>query len=164
MSYIHHSVSRTVVANIVICSLTLRWPPVSSLVLSLHSVAGGGDDVHPGVVLEIFCGAPPAVGPQLHHGGAGPVLQLCCHSGQTHGHLRAAHPRQVQKDTWNQLSLAEKLVVVKAVCETHTDIWCCCVDVCFPKPTYYHQLSLNQFWTQLADKGAHSYLSKILHI
>lgn len=70
-----------------------------SPVLSLHSVAGVGADVHPSVVLEIFCGTPPAVGPQLHPGGVGPVLQPCRHPGETHGHLRTAHPRQVQEET-----------------------------------------------------------------
>lgn len=77
--------------------------PLSCPVLPLHPAVGGSADVHPGVVLEVFRCSPPAVGPRLHHGGVGPVLQPCRHSGQTHGHLRTAHTRQVQKDTWNQV-------------------------------------------------------------
>lgn len=65
---------RKVIVNNMICQLAFLLTPILSPVLSLHSVAGGGADVHPSAVLEIFCGAPPAVGPQLHHGRVGPVL------------------------------------------------------------------------------------------
>lgn len=84
-----------VIANILLKPSSWLLSPV----LSLHPVAGGGVDVHPGVVLEIFCGAPPAVGPQLHHGGVGPVLQPRCHSGQAHGHVRTVLIGKVQQDT-----------------------------------------------------------------
>lgn len=60
-------------------------------VFSVHPAAGGCADVHPRAVLEILRGAAAAVGPQLHHGRAGPLLQPRCDAGQTAGHVRAAH-------------------------------------------------------------------------
>lgn len=64
-------------------------------VFSVHPAAGGCADVHPRAVLEILCGAAAAVGPQLHHGRVGPLLQPRCDAGQTVGHVRAAHLRGV---------------------------------------------------------------------
>lgn len=56
-------------------------------VFPVHPAAGGCADVHPGAVLEILRGAAPAVGPQLHHGGVGPLLQPRRHSGQADSHV-----------------------------------------------------------------------------
>lgn len=78
-------------------SQTTNWSDVRSkklclhpAVFSLHPAAGGCADVHPCTVLEVLSGAPPAVGPQLHHGRVGPLLQPRRHSGQADDHVRTA--------------------------------------------------------------------------
>lgn len=57
-------------------------------VLPLHPAAGGGADVHPRALLEVLRRAAAAVGPELHHGRAGPLLQPGGHAGQTNGRVR----------------------------------------------------------------------------
>ncbi|XP_049582372.1 pannexin-1 isoform X1 [Syngnathus scovelli] len=68
---------------------------VLATVLPVHPAPGGHADLQSGIVLEVLVGAVVAIGPWLHHGGAGPMLQPSCHARQANDHRRFARRRQV---------------------------------------------------------------------